>query len=106
MEISLHDNWIYAHQVDHDSGVIALRTVFPHTEPHEFTDVIFEGLLAHHFQNQCMGLGGPYPLNVLFDIEEGNARTTLDLYRVLFSPRKTTVGLPAAGTRSRNWLSS
>src|SRR5688572_23609445 len=82
MEFSLHDNWIYAHQVDHASGTIVLRTVYPLSDPPEFTDVFFEGVLVHHFQTQRMAAGerSPYPSNVIFDIEEEDASMTVKRY--------------------------
>jgi hypothetical protein len=61
MEISLHDNWVYAHCVDYDSQMIVLHTVYPHSEPYEFTDVIFAGALVHHFEMQCMTTDPRYP---------------------------------------------
>ena len=78
-EIGLHDNWIYAHEVDHDARVIVLHTFFPHSTPPEFTDVIFEDVLVHHFQKALMTVTRP-PSNVLFDIEPGDPSSTLKPY--------------------------
>jgi hypothetical protein len=71
MRDSVHDNWLYAHAVDHERCRIALHTVYPHVEPPEYTDVVFEGVVVHHFEQQKCG-GGPYPADVLFDVEEAN----------------------------------
>ena len=69
MTRSVHDNWLYAHWVDHDRGLVVLHTVYPHCAPPEYTDLVFEGVVAHHFEQQQMG-EGPNPSNVLFDVEE------------------------------------
>ena len=69
MQDSVHDNWVYAQAVDHERCRIVLHTVYPHVEPPEYTDIVFEGVVVHHFEQQKVG-GGPYPANVLFDVEE------------------------------------
>lgn len=70
---SVHDNWLYAQTVDHERCRIVLHTVYPHVEPHEFTDIVFEGVKAHHFEKQLVG-PGPNPSNVLLDVMEFRAR--------------------------------
>jgi hypothetical protein len=67
--VSVHDNWLYAHAVDHQRRRVVLHTVFTHVEPWEYTDVVFTGVVAHHFERQQFG-GGEAPANVLFDVEE------------------------------------
>lgn len=81
MDISVHDNWVYAHTVDCQGRRLVLHTVYPHVEPHEFTDVVFEGVLTHHFEDQRMGDG---PANVLFDVTETEPRHLLAEYAELF----------------------
>ena len=76
MPDSVHDNWVYAQAVDHERCRIVLHTVYPHVEPPEYTDIVFEGVVVHHFEQQKVG-GGPYPANVLFDAEEAPAREVL-----------------------------
>ena len=71
MSISLHDNWVYAHAVDYERSRIVLHTVDPHRRPPEYTDVLFEGVVVHHFEQQKVG-GGPYPANVLFGVGEAD----------------------------------
>src|SRR5262249_24955693 len=65
----VHDNWLHAHAIDHERGRIVLHTVYPHGESPEYTDVGFEGLVVHHFEQQQCG-GCPYPANVLLEVEE------------------------------------
>ena len=70
MSVSVHDNWLYAQAVDHQRRRIVLYTVFPHVEPWEYTDVVFTGVVAHHFERQQFGDDGEAPANVLFDVDE------------------------------------
>ena len=62
-EISVHDNVIYAYQVDCEGRRLILHTVFEDREPNEFTDVVFGNTIAHYFEHVLPG-------NILFDIEE------------------------------------
>jgi hypothetical protein len=39
---SVHDNHIYAQAVDHERCRIVLHTVWPHCEPPEYTDIVFD----------------------------------------------------------------
>ena len=104
MDISLHDNWLYAHLVDHDSRTIVLHTMYPIGKSPEFTDVVFQEVLVHHFETQCMRrFGNPpeseYPSNVLFDIEEEDSATTLGRYWD-FIVTKRNYGWPVSGWKS------
>ena len=103
MDIDLHDNWIYAHMVDHDSRRIVLHTMYPHGDLPEFTDVIFEEVLVHHFETQRMSDEPQYPSNVLFDIEEENAITTIGRYWD-FIISKRNYAWPAGGWKTREEL--
>ena len=85
---SVHDNWVYAQAVDHDRRRIVLYTVFPHATPPEYTDVVFEGVVTHHFEQQNVGGGDPYPANVLFDVEESDAGFVLGKYTGLLARTK------------------
>jgi hypothetical protein len=44
-----------------------LHTVFRDREPHEFTDIIFHDVMAHHFEHVLPG-------NILFDVEEADVQ--------------------------------
>jgi hypothetical protein len=76
MELSVHDNWLYAQAVDHERCRIVLHTAYPHAQPPEYTDIIFEGVVVHHFEQQMCQRGSD-PANVLFGVEEGNPVATL-----------------------------
>lgn len=99
MDIGLHDNWLYAHMVDHDSRTIILHTMYPHGTSPEFTDVTFEDVLVHHFETQCMGAETGYPSNVLFGIEEETADITLGQYWDFISSKRN-YGWPASGWKN------
>ncbi len=87
MPASVHDNWVYAQAVNHERCRIVLHTVYPHVQPPEFTDIIFEGVVVHHFEQQKVG-GGPTPANVLFDVEEADGRDVLAEYGDLLARTK------------------
>ncbi|HEY1066134.1 MAG TPA: hypothetical protein VGE52_08490 [Pirellulales bacterium] len=87
MEANVHDNWLYAHAVDHHHRRIVLHTVYPHVEPAEFTDLVFEGVSVHHFEQQLMS-SGPAPAVVLFGVEEVDAKWLLEQYGELLDRTK------------------
>jgi hypothetical protein len=86
MRDSVHDNWLYAQAVDHERRRIVLHTVYPHTGPPEYTDVVFEGVVVHHFEQQKVG--GDVPANVLFDVEESDPLFILGQYADLLARTK------------------
>jgi hypothetical protein len=87
MRDSVHDNWIYAQAVDHERCRVVLHTVWPHSDPPEHTDVVFDGVAVHHLEQQKVG-GGPYPANVLFDVEEADPLFILGQYAGLLARTK------------------
>ncbi|HTO70379.1 MAG TPA: hypothetical protein VMR31_11010 [Myxococcota bacterium] len=62
-ERSIHDSRVISYEVDGERRRIVLHTRFDERVPVEHTDVIFEGVLAYHFENDNFG-------NILFSIEE------------------------------------
>src|SRR5204863_7750807 len=84
---SVHDNWVYAQAVDHERCRIVLHTVYPHTAPEEFTDIVFEGVVVHHFEQQKVG-SVSYPANVLLDVEESDSSLILGQYTELLNRTK------------------
>jgi hypothetical protein len=91
MRDSVHDNWLYAQAVDHERCRIILHAVWPHAEPPEYTDIVFEGVVVHHFEQQKVG-GGDVPANVLFDVEDADPPLILGQYGELL-----------ARTRNHGW---
>lgn len=62
-EPSVHDNHIVAYSVFAAEEKIVIQTEFRDREPHEFTNIIFEGVLAYHFENDLLD-------NIIFDVRE------------------------------------
>ena len=64
-EASVHDNFVYAYSVDCEGRRLTLHTAYRDREPHEFTDVVFRDVVAHHLERVLPG-------NILFDVEEAD----------------------------------
>lgn len=62
-EISVHDNHLVAYTVLANERKIILQTEYRDREPHEFTDIVFEEVLAYHFENDLFG-------TIIFDVTE------------------------------------
>jgi hypothetical protein len=75
--LSIHDNNVYAYFVDCANRRVVLHTSFRDREPHEFTDVIFSGVVAHFFEHVLPG-------NILFGIEERDAKSLVEQHAELF----------------------
>jgi hypothetical protein len=78
---------------DHERCRLVLHTVYPHVQPPEYTDVVFEGVVVHHFEQQKMG-NDSVPANVLFDVKEADAPHVLAQYTGLLD-RTKNYGWPA-----------
>ncbi len=64
MSHSVHDNHLVSYEVDGVAKRIVLHTEYAYgEEPFEKTDVVFEGVLDHHFRN-------PILPSIVFDVEE------------------------------------
>jgi hypothetical protein len=82
--VSVHDNWLYAQAVDHEQRRIVLHTVYPHVAPPEYTDVVFEGVVVHHFEQQGFG-NSSKAANILFDVQETDSFFILRHYETLLA---------------------
>jgi len=51
----VHDSLVYAVLVECERRIVTLFTAYPHWEPTELTDVVFTGVLAHHFRHVLEG---------------------------------------------------
>jgi len=91
--VSIHDNEVYAQAVDYEECGIVLHTVYPSTDPPEFTDIVFGGVVAHHFEHQTFR-GGGGSANILFDAKESGTTAVLTRYADLLSAAKN-YGWPA-----------
>lgn len=68
MELSIHDNILYAYlvvseQEDPYLYTITLFTEFSDSSSSEYTDIVFTGVLTHHFEHELSH-------SILFDVEE------------------------------------
>jgi hypothetical protein len=80
-ERSVHDNNVYAYLVDCAGRRIVMHTEYRGTGEPEFTDVVFTGVLAHHFTDVMRG-------NILFDITEIDIDRVVADWASIFSARK------------------
>lgn len=78
---SVHDNYLYAYAYDARTSVLVLRTVYPHTQPEEFTDVWFTGVWTHHIESV---LGN----DIVFDVAESDAALEQKTFRSVFDRLK------------------
>ena len=76
-ELSVHDNRLTAYSVLAAEKKIVLRTEFRDREPYEFTDIVFEDVLAYHFENDLFG-------TIIFDVEEVDLSALLKKYAAMF----------------------
>ena len=60
---SVHDNFVYGYSVDCESQRLILHTAYRDREPHEFTDVVFHDVVAHHCEHVLPG-------NILLGVDE------------------------------------
>jgi hypothetical protein len=79
--ISVHDNFVYAYRVECEARRIVLHTRFRDSSPEEYTDVIFTGVVAHHFEHVLEG-------NILFDVTEIPLRDIIETSAALFAAGK------------------
>ena len=70
LELSVHDNLLLSYTVSAERREITLHTAFHEVEPPEYTDVVFSGLEAYHFEGDNFG-------TIIFDVSETDA---LELY--------------------------
>ena len=77
-EPSIHDNIVYAYSVRCEERRLVLHTATRDHEPHQFTDVVFFEVVAHHFEHVLPG-------NVLFDVEEADLVALVQANERLFA---------------------
>ena len=78
---NVHDNSVYAYSVFADARRIVLHTEYRDVPPVEYTDVVFSGVVAYHFE-------GSLQHNILFDVFEDDVETVLKEYSWLFARLK------------------
>jgi hypothetical protein len=83
---SIHDSLLTGYTVDGDEKTLVL-----HTRPHQgggvaYIDVVFRGVVAYHFEADCLG-------NIVFGIEEVDANSIIG-DSLIFSERAREYGWP------------
>ena len=78
---------MYAQAVDYDGCRVVLHTVYYHAEPHEYTDIVFAGVIAYHVEQQAFH-GHGVAANVVFDAEESDAAFVLGRYSEILAAAK------------------
>ncbi|HEY2584138.1 MAG TPA: hypothetical protein VGI81_00065 [Tepidisphaeraceae bacterium] len=78
---SVHDNVVYSYIVECEDRRIVLHTQFRDGAADEYTDVVFTGVVAHHFE--CV-----LPGNILFDVTETSPRAIIQTWSALFAAQK------------------
>jgi hypothetical protein len=80
-ELSIHDNHVLSYTVDCQEWRITLRTVDPYSKPPKHTDIVFSGVVAHHFERGDM-------VTILFDIKEVSPEQVYGEYGDMFERNK------------------
>jgi len=76
-EPSIHDNRVISYEVDGERRRIVLHTRLEGRHPVEYTDVVFDGVLAYHFEHDNFG-------NILFGVAEVPIPQLVGAWRSLF----------------------
>src|ERR1044072_6847263 len=79
--ISVHDNFLISYSVLCQQRKIHLHTAFLDKEPHEYTDVIFSGVVIYYFEGDNLD-------TIIFEIEEAELEDIYAEYEHLFSRLK------------------
>ena len=81
MEISIHDNFLLSYFVDAEKAEIHFHTAYMDVDPNEYTDVVFAGVTAYHFE--CDNFQ-----TILFDIYEARVNDIYNNNEDLFARLK------------------
>jgi hypothetical protein len=94
MTLSVHDNLLVSYKVQCGKRIITLHTEYQvDGKPTEFTDVVFEGVQAYHFENDAFG-------NIIFEVTDIPTEQFLDRYGAELSEMNRMAGVPG------NWVKS
>ncbi len=86
--LSVHDNVLLSLSIDCAKRQIIFRTLYERPDDQsEYTNVVFDDVLAYHFQNDNFG-------TILFDVEEEPIERTLETWQDVFEERKNYGWLP------------
>jgi len=89
MSRSIHDNHLVSYEVDGVAKRIVLHTEYAYgEEPFVKTDVVFEGVLDHHFRNAILP-------SIVFDVEEVEVQAILTRDKALINEGHKIGGWPS-----------
>jgi len=66
---------------------VVLHTVYPPSDPPEYTDIVFSGVVAYHIEQQTFRNSG-VSANIIFDVKESEAKLILSQYADLLAASK------------------
>jgi hypothetical protein len=90
--ISVHDNRVLRYVVDAERQRIVVYTRYEDREPFEHTAIVFEGVLAHHFEGDDFK-------TILSDLEEVPVASIVEQHRPRFE-RGVRYGWPGMWNKS------
>jgi hypothetical protein len=89
---AFHDWYLLGYSVECESRRVVVHVDSYHDRPEtQHVDVVFEGVVAHHFENVLSG-------NIIFDVKETSPRVVVESYAWLFD-RLANYGYPDIGAR-------
>jgi|SRR5580704_2587691 hypothetical protein len=89
MTISIHDSQLVSYEVECERRLITLRTEYRRdNQPTEFTNVVLEGVVAYHFEDDAFG-------NIIFDLTEVPIPQFLEEYGAKVSELHRMTGSPS-----------
>ena len=80
-ELSVHHNRLLCYAVNCEERRVTFHTGFFDCEPHDYTEVVFSGVAAYHFEGDTFG-------TILFDISQTPLEEIYASYREIFTRRK------------------
>lgn len=96
MLLKIHDNVLNGYSVSRTNKTILLETVYRHSDPHEYTNVLFTDVFAYFFENDSFEIG-----TVLFDIVEVSPERIVDNNWALFEEKRPH-GWPGSWATSKD----
>lgn len=96
MSLKIHDNVLNGYSVSQINKTILLETVYRHSDPHKYTNVLFTDVFAYFFENDSFEVG-----TVLFDIVEVSPEHIVDNNWAQFE-EKSPHGWPGSWATSKD----
>jgi hypothetical protein len=99
MSISGHDNVLLSYSVSAREKEVRFHTASPDDQPHEYTHVIFLGMVAYHFEHDNLRDGRERAWPVVYESKE-------DLLRRMQEDARAFGVQPSCGLSGRVWAQS